>query len=177
MAAPESGRASLAAGARRLAAVASRLGLRVVTAESCTGGLLAKTITDVPGASAHYAGGVVSYANDLKVELLGVDPRVLEEHGAVSREVALGMATGARRRFAADLAMAVTGVAGPDGGTPEKPVGTVWFAVALADGSRTAGVERFPGDRAAVRDASVAAVLEMAAEAAEGAVYGPAARD
>ena len=87
------------------------------------------------------------------------------------------MAAGARRRFRADVAMAVTGIAGPEGGTPEKPVGTVWLAVALSDGTGGARVERFAGDRGAVRNASVAAVLEMAAEAAGRAAYGPAAGD
>ena len=167
----------MTAGARRLAGIATRLGLRVATAESCTGGLLAKIITDLPGASAHYAGGVVAYANDVKVKHLGVDPESLEAHGAVSREVALEMAAGACRRFEADVAMAVTGIAGPDGGAPGKPVGTVWLAVALQGGTAHARVERFAGDRRAVRNASVAAALEMAAEAAGRATYGPAAGD
>lgn len=177
MAAPVPGQQELTAGARRLADIAIRLGLRVATAESCTGGLLAKIITDLPGASAHYAGGVVAYANDVKVKHLGVDPESLEAHGAVSREVALEMAAGARRRFRADVAMAVTGIAGPEGGAPGKPVGTVWLAVALPGGTAQARVKHFAGDRATVRDASVAAVLEMAAEAAGRPTYGPAARD
>ena len=163
--------------ARRLAGIATRLGLRVATAESCTGGLLAKTITDLPGASAHYAGGVVAYANDVKVKHLGVDPGILEARGAVSREVALEMAAGALRRFRADVAMAVTGIAGPEGGAPGKPVGTVWIAVALPGGTTHARGERFAGDRGMVRSASVAAVLEMAAEAAGRGTYGPAAGD
>ena len=176
MALPVPGRPELKAAARRLAGVAARRGLRVATAESCTGGLLAKTITDLPGASAHYAGGVVAYADDVKVALLDVDPESLEAHGAVSREVALQMAAGACRRFAADVAMAVTGIAGPEGGTPAKPVGTVWLAVALADGWAEARLECFPGDREAVREASVAAALGMATDAAGRATYGPAAR-
>ena len=165
---------ALAEAARRLAAAAARRGVRMATAESCTGGLLAKTITDIPGASAHYAGGVVAYSNDVKVRHLGVDPASLEEHGAVSRVVALEMAAGAARRFRAGLAMAVTGIAGPGGGTPEKPVGTVWLAVALAGGRAVAAQERFPGDRDSVRRASVARVLELAAEAA---AYGPGGGD
>ena len=145
-------------------------GLRVATAESCTGGLLAKLITDLPGASACYAGGVVAYANDVKVSHLGVGRATLERHGAVSRAVALEMAAGALRRFGADVALAVTGIAGPGGGTPEKPVGTVWLAVALAGGTALAGLECFEGDRGEVRMKSAARVLEMAAEAA---MYGP----
>ncbi len=168
-----SGGPQLIAAAQRLARIATRRGLRVASAESCTGGLLAKSITDLPGASAHYAGGVVAYANDVKVAQLGVDPASLEAHGAVSREVAVQMACGARSRFAADVAMAVTGIAGPKGGTPGKPVGTVWLAVAMADGQDRARKACFPGDREAVRDASVAVVLQMAAEAAGGATYGP----
>ena len=149
---------------------AARRGIRVATAESCTGGLLAKTITDLPGASAYFVGGVIAYADDVKVAHLCVDRASLEEYGAVSRVVALEMAAGAARRFGADLAMAVTGIAGPDGGTPEKPVGTVWMAVAAPDGTGRARLERFEGDRGAVRRMSVATVLEMAAEAA---TYGP----
>ena len=151
--------------ARRLADISARRGLRVATAESCTGGMLAKAITDLPGASAHYAGGVIAYANDVKIRHLGVDPGSLDECGAVSEVVAIQMAHGAQRRFGADVAMAVTGVAGPDGGTGEKPVGTVWLAVALSNGTDCARLERFAGDREAVREASAAAVLEMAAEA------------
>ena len=164
----------VAARARALAEAAARGGLRVATAESCTGGMLAKTITDLSGASAYFVGGVIAYADDVKVDRLGVDPASLEEHGAVSRVVALEMAAGAAHRFGADVAMAVTGIAGPDGGTPEKPVGTVWMAVTLPDGTANARLERFEGDRAAVRRMSVATVLEMAAEAA---MYGPEGGD
>lgn len=146
-----------------LAASATALKVRVATAESCTGGLLAKTITDIPGASAYYAGGVVAYCDEAKANHLGVDPRNLEAHGAVSKVVALQMAFGACHRFSADVAMAVTGIAGPSGGSAEKPVGTVWFAVAHADGTGEARVERFEGGRAAVRDKSVTAVLRLAA--------------
>ena len=137
-------------------------GLRVATAESCTGGLLGKAITDLPGASAFYVGGLVAYSNDVKVRHLSVDPEVLETHGAVSRLVALQMAMGACRHFSADLAMAVTGIAGPGGGTAEKPVGTVWLAVAHSPGTAIARVEHFAGNRDTVRECSVAAVLAMA---------------
>ena len=151
--------------ARQVAGLATARGLRVATAESCTGGLVAKTITDQPGASAHFRGGVVAYANDTKVRHLGVDARDLETHGAVSRIVALQMAFGACRRFSADVGMAVTGIAGPTGGTREKPVGTVWIAVALADGTGTARLKNFASGRDSVREESVAAVLRLAAEA------------
>lgn len=150
---------------RRLAGRAMAHGLKVATAESCTGGLLAKVITDLPEASAYYRGGLVAYSNDIKIRHLGVDPMALEQHGAVSRIVALQMAFGACRHFAADVAMAVTGVAGPAGGTAAKPVGTVWLAVALSTGTGVACLEHFGGDRAVVRASSVAAVLDMALEA------------
>ena len=148
--------------AEQLCAVAVAGGVRVATAESCTGGLLAATITDLPGASEYYVGGVVAYADEVKVRRLGVDPADLESRGAVSEVVALQMARGACRRFSADLAMAVTGIAGPGGGTPEKPVGTVWMAVGSSDGMGRARVRRFVGDRLAVRARSVEEVLSMA---------------
>ena len=148
--------------AQRLAAAAVAGGLRVATAESCTGGLLAATLTDLPGASDYFVGGAVAYADDVKVRGLGVDPLDLERHGAVSETVALRMAVGVCRRFAADLAMAVTGIAGPGGGTPEKPVGTVWMAVRSPDGSATARRMRLGGDRSSVRARSVEEVLSMA---------------
>lgn len=152
---------------RRLASRAMAHGLKLATAESCTGGLLATVITDLPGASAYYSGGVVAYSNDIKIRHLGVDPMALAKHGSVSRIVALQMAFGARRHFSADVAMAVTGVAGPGGGTAAKPVGTVWLAVALSAGAGVARLEHFGGDRAAVRHHSVAAALHLALEATE----------
>ena len=129
---------------------------------------MAKTITDLPGSSLWYLGGVVAYANDVKVHHLGVDPDVLRIHGAVSRHVALQMALGALRRFSADVAVAVTGIAGPGGGTPAKPVGTVWLAVALASGTATARRFRFAGGRRKVRERSAAEVFGMALEAVVG---------
>jgi PncC family amidohydrolase len=136
------------------------LGLHVSAAESCTGGLIAKTITDVPGSSGYFSGGVVPYADEAKRRLLGVPYALLEAHGAVSAQVARAMALGARERFGADLAVSVTGVAGPDGGTPAKPVGLTYVAVADADGVE---VRRFTwsGDRASNRDESARAALEM----------------
>ena len=148
-----------------LAASATALIIRVATAESCTGGLLAKTITDLPGASAYYAGGVVAYGDEAKANHLGVDPRTLDADGAVSKVVALQMALGACHRFSADMALSVTGIAGPEGGSAEHPVGTVWFAVTQADGTGKAQMERFEGGRGAVRDKSVTAVLRLAANA------------
>ena len=112
---------------RALALLAER-GLRLATAESCTGGGIGARITAVPGASEHYVGGVVSYANEVKTGVLGVDPAVLERHGAVSEPVVRQMARGAARLCGAECAVSVSGIAGPGGGTPEKPVGTVWMA-------------------------------------------------
>jgi len=136
-------------------------GRSLALAESCTGGMVSALLTDTPGSSAYFAGGVVSYSNSAKEDLLGVRSETLERHGAVSEEAALEMAQGARERFAADLAAAVTGIAGPDGGTPEKPVGTVWFAI--ADPTREGPAKRrsFVGDRAMVRRAASLHALEL----------------
>ena len=150
--------------AEDLSAAAAVAGVRVATAESCTGGLLAAAITDLPGASDYFAGGIVAYANDVKIRHLGVDPGDLESHGAVSEVVALQMADGACRRLSADVAMAVTGIAGPGGGTPEKPVGTVWMAVRSSNGTGRARRKRFAGTRSTVRIRSVETVLSMAVE-------------
>ncbi|RMG16499.1 MAG: competence/damage-inducible protein A [Deltaproteobacteria bacterium] len=129
-------------------------------AESCTGGLLSTLVTDVPGASAYFLGAVVSYANEVKAEVLGVDASILRTHGAVSPECARAMARGARARLGADLAVAVTGIAGPSGGTKEKPVGLVHFALADAEG--VVHKRRiFPGDRAQVRRAAAYFGLDL----------------
>jgi nicotinamide-nucleotide amidase len=137
--------------------------LTVAVAESCTGGLIADAITDTPGASAWFAGGVVAYSNASKVRLLDVPADVLEAHGAVSAQVAQAMARGACERFAAQVAVAVTGVAGPGGGTAAKPVGLTYVAVAGQLGS---DVRRFSwtGDRQANKGASARAALEMLLE-------------
>ncbi len=111
-----------------------RTGATLATAESCTGGLIASLLTRLPGISAHYPGGVVTYANEAKAELLGVPRELLETRGAVSPEVAEAMASGVRARLGADLGLSVTGIAGPDGGTPDKPVGLVYLGLATADG-------------------------------------------
>ncbi|MDX6601814.1 MAG: nicotinamide-nucleotide amidase [Solirubrobacterales bacterium] len=129
-------------------------GHRLGLAESCSGGLLAARITDRPGASAYMAGGVVSYSNQAKTELLGVDPALIEEKGAVSHEVAEQMAIGALARFGADVAVSVTGIAGPDGGSEEKPVGYVCFHARLADGTALARDPVIPGGRADIRERS-----------------------
>jgi PncC family amidohydrolase len=135
-------------------------GLTVATAESCTGGLIAHTITRVPGSSVYLIGGIVSYADRVKVEVLGVPAPVLAAHGAVSAQVARSMAEGVRGRLSVDLAVSVTGIAGPDGGGPAKPVGLTYIAVADVGGVE---VRRFvwPGDRAANVMSSVRAALEM----------------
>ena len=129
-------------------------GHRLGLAESCSGGLLAARITDLPGASAYMAGSVVAYADEAKAELLGVDPALIERHGAVSPEVAEAMAEGAMARFGADVAVAITGIAGPDGGSEEKPVGYVCFNARLADGTAIARDPVIPGGRADIRERS-----------------------
>lgn len=136
------------------------LGLSVATAESCTGGLVASSITDVAGSSGYFRGGVVAYSNDAKTALLGVPSELLEAHGAVSAQVAKAMAVGARERLAADLAVAVTGVAGPGGGGASKPVGLTYLAVADAHGNDVRRVV-WTGDRAANKEASVRAAVEL----------------
>jgi len=129
-------------------------GHRLGLAESCSGGLLAARITNLPGASAYMAGSVVSYSNEAKVGLLGVDPELIVAKGAVSPEVAEQMARGALERFGADVAVSITGIAGPDGGTEEKPVGYVCFHARLADGTFLARDPVIPGGRADIRERS-----------------------
>ncbi len=154
-----------------LAAAAGRAllaaGLRAVTAESCTGGGVAAALTDVPGSSQWFERGYVTYSNAAKIHDLGVKGEALQSHGAVSAAVAEQMVLGALRVSGAEVAVAVTGIAGPDGGSLEKPVGLVYLAV----GRRGAPVrvlrELFAGDRAAVRSAAVAAALRLLAQAAE----------
>ena len=133
---------------------------RVATAESCTGGWIAKAITDVAGSSACFSYGIVSYGNDAKSSLLGVLPATLAEHGAVSEAVVLEMVGGAIRVSGADLAVAVSGIAGPDGGSEEKPVGTVWLAWRVGDHPPTARRMCFSGDREAVRRQTVILALQ-----------------
>ncbi|MDE3128665.1 MAG: competence/damage-inducible protein A, partial [Gemmatimonadota bacterium] len=133
-------------------------GLSLAVAESCTGGLIGERITRIPGSSDVFLGGVISYANEVKTSLLGVPAAVLREHGAVSEEVARAMATGARERTGAAIGLSATGIAGPDGGTPEKPVGTVWIAADVAGEVRATLLHSW-GDRQEVRQRAAQAAL------------------
>lgn len=155
--------AALRALAERVGAALTVRGLRLVAAESCTGGWIAKALTDVPGSSGWFDGGWVVYADAAKRRLLGVPEDVLRTHGAVSEPVVRALASAARERLGADCAVAVSGIAGPSGGTPEKPVGLVWFGWAVGDAA-TAESRRFAGDRDAVRRQSVAFALERLLE-------------
>jgi nicotinamide-nucleotide amidase len=145
-----------------LAAALVAHGRRLATAESCTGGLVAAACTAVAGSSAWFERGFVTYSNEAKTELLGVPAALIAAHGAVSEPVARAMATGALARSHADVAIAVTGIAGPGGATPGKPVGTVWLAWAQRDGAGGARHLHFAGDRAAVRAATAAEALRQA---------------
>jgi nicotinamide-nucleotide amidase len=136
-------------------------GRRIATAESCTAGMLAARLTDRPGSSDYVAGGVVAYADDAKAALLGVDPALIAEHGAVSAEVAEAMVEGALVRLGADTAVAITGVAGPGGGTEDKPVGTVWFCVRVSGGPTVTRCVRVPGERADVRERSTTVAMHL----------------
>lgn len=136
-------------------------GETLALAESCTGGTLAGRLTEVAGSSDYFLGAAVTYANGAKVELLGVSPATLEKHGAVSEETAREMAAGARRRFGATLGVSITGIAGPGGGTPEKPVGTVHVALDAADGTRLHKKLLLPGDRAMIRRWTTSQALSM----------------
>ena len=152
--------ASLELATRVLAACDAR-GLRLATAESCTGGLLAACLTEIPGSSSVVERGYVTYDNRAKQEMLGVPADLLQSVGAVSEEVALAMAAGARERARVDLAIAVTGIAGPGGATPTKPVGLVHIALATSDRPARHERHRFTGDRSAVRQASLDAALDL----------------
>ncbi|MEO8273155.1 MAG: CinA family protein [Chloroflexota bacterium] len=157
---------ALVALAERLQGVCLGRGCTVAVAESCTGGLVAATITAVPGSSGYFLGGVVSYADSAKVALLGVPKATLDAHGAVSAQVAVAMAAGARARFGTTLALSITGVAGPDGGSEAKPVGLTYLGLADEHGT---DVRRFTfgSDRAGNREAAAHAGLEWLIEAAE----------
>jgi PncC family amidohydrolase len=152
--------------ARALQVLCGQRGLTVATAESCTGGLVAHAITEVPGSSGHFRGGIVAYSNDVKEAELGVPAEAIRAHGAVSAQVARAMAEGARRTLGSSLGAGVTGVAGPDGGSAEKPVGLTYVAVAGPDGVE---VRRFiwGGDRRANKLSSADAVLRLLLEAAQ----------
>jgi nicotinamide-nucleotide amidase len=145
--------------AEQIAVEFTRRGATLVTAESCSGGWIAKTLTDIAGSSAWFECGVVAYSYEAKEALLGVRPETLEEHGAVSRETAIEMVSGALARYGATVAVAVTGIAGPSGGTADKPVGTVWLSWKRRGGYAQAELFHFDGDRDAVRRQTVAAAL------------------
>ena len=155
--------------ATRVLDACRRRGLLVATAESCTGGLVAAALTEIPGSSDVFDRGFVTYSNAAKEAMLGVPPAVLDRHGAVSRETAEAMATGALASSQADIAVAITGIAGPGGGSAEKPVGLVHFACASREGARLHRERRF-GDigRAAVRRLAVAEALAMLENLATG---------
>lgn len=150
--------------ASRVIEIFREKGLSLALAESCTGGMIAETVTNVAGASDIFYGSAVTYVNGAKEHILGVARGTLEKHGAVSSECAEEMACGARSVYGADVAMSVTGIAGPGGGSEAKPVGTVWFGLATKDGAETFR-RRFDGDRAAVRRQTVEEVLRHLAEA------------
>lgn len=141
-------------------------GWRLATAESCTGGLVSHLVTNVPGSSDYFVGGVVAYSNPTKEHLLGVPEKELSEQGAVSREVAISMAEGARRGLRAELGLSVTGIAGPGGGTPDKPVGLTWVGVATPGGAK-ARAYRWQGDREENKRQSALAALRQAIELLE----------
>ena len=143
----------------RLAQALQARGWMLATAESCTGGMIAAACTDLSGSSNWFERGFVTYSDAAKTELLGVDPALIAQHGAVSEQVARAMAFGAVRHSKAQVSVAVTGVAGPTGGTPHKPVGTVWFGFQV-DGQLSSETRRFAGDRAAVRAATVEHALQ-----------------
>lgn len=134
--------------------------LTVTTAESCTGGLLAKMLTDIPGSSAYFHRGWITYSNQAKHELLGVPAELIAQHGAVSEPVVRAMADGARERAGADYALSISGIAGPDGGTPEKPVGTTWVGLAKPNGIAARRFV-FPGDREFIRDRAAKMALTL----------------
>jgi nicotinamide-nucleotide amidase len=140
-------------------ALLSRRDWTLAVGESCTGGLLAAAITRVPGASTYFRGGVVAYSNEAKCRLLDVAPDLIERYGAVSEEVAGAMALGAQTVLRADVGVSVTGVAGPDGGTPEKPVGLVYIGLTLPDGSMQIKRLDWPGSREAIQRRAVIAAL------------------
>jgi nicotinamide-nucleotide amidase len=149
----------LASEAQRLLAALTHHGLSLATAESCTGGWIAKLLTDIPGSSACLERGFVTYSNLAKQQMLGVPPQIIQDQGAVSEAVVRAMALGALTHSQADLALAVSGIAGPSGGSTDKPVGSVWLAWARRNGPCRALLQHFSGDRDQVRRQAVLAAL------------------
>jgi PncC family amidohydrolase len=146
-----------------------RLGLKLATAESCTGGLIANRITDIPGSSDYFIGSIVAYAYEAKVALLDVSWDTLKTYGAVSRETVIEMARGARRSLRADLALSVSGIAGPGGGLPDKPVGTTWFGLSTDRGD-WAYLKQFKGDRLQNKSFAADAALTILVEYLRGGI-------
>lgn len=153
----------------RLGKLLEEQGRTIATAESCTGGWVAKVLTDRPGSSAYVMAGLVTYSNSAKQSLLGVSAEALEQHGAVSEVVVRQMVAGAVRAAGVDVAVAISGVAGPSGGSPEKPVGTVWFAWGIGPDKTEAVVKHFDGGRDEVRRKSVLFALQAVTSLLEGA--------
>jgi nicotinamide-nucleotide amidase len=165
-AADDLGDRALRALAERAGALLLAAGRRVATAESCTGGWVAKCLTDIAGSSQWFERGYVTYSNLAKQQAIGVAASVIETFGAVSRSTVEQMAAGALHDSGADMAVAVTGIAGPEGGSPDKPVGLVWFALAQRTAPPLAAQHRFAGDRDAIRRAAVATALRLVIAAA-----------
>jgi PncC family amidohydrolase len=153
----------------RIGTLLRERGLKLAVAESCTGGLIADRLTDVPGSSDYFVGGIVAYAYEAKVALLGVSWETLKAYGAVSRETVLEMAHGARKALLADVAVSVSGIAGPGGGLPNKPVGTTWIGLSVPDGERAIS-RRFLGDRSENKRLAAEAALQMVMGYLEGSV-------
>jgi PncC family amidohydrolase len=161
--------AALVKAARRLGRATVDRGWQMASAESCTGGMFGHAVTEVPRASDHYLGGIVSYSDAVKQDLLGVPADVIQRVGAVSAEVAEAMTAGVLARFpVADLAVAITGIAGPDGGSAEKPVGLTYVAAALRNGSAVVERHVWPHDRSGNKAASTLAALDLATRLARG---------
>ena len=152
---------------KRVGAALRRHGLRLAAAESCTGGLVGHRITNIPGSSTYYMGSVTAYAYEAKVRLLDVKWETLEAHGAVSSQVVSEMALGVRRSLAADIGISISGIAGPSGGTAEKPVGLVCFGLSAPEGVWTTS-QQFPGDRTAVKEQAADFILGYLLQYLEG---------
>jgi PncC family amidohydrolase len=151
----------------RLGAMLRERGLSLALAESCTGGLIASRVTDVPGSSSYFLSGIVTYSNEAKEKFLGVSTESITTHGAVSKEVAEQMAQGIRRATGADIGISVTGIAGPTGGSPEKPVGLVYIGVASAQGAFVRRCQ-FTGNRLEIKTQTVDVALQLAIDLLEG---------